>query len=104
MVGLDADGMSKISRNMDCGAGNWGYMKEMHNVEYASLAPGPGLDQMNVRVLSRLADSLNAVGEKGETVDLYHWIKHLFTRASTAAVFGPGNPFDLEPELVDVFW
>ncbi|KAF9699632.1 hypothetical protein EKO04_002456 [Ascochyta lentis] len=36
--------------------------------------------------------------------DLYSWIRHTICLASTDALYGPCNPFRVDPELEDAFW
>ena len=37
------------------------------------------------------------------TLDLYSWVHHTITLASTDAVYGPANPFQ-DPKVEKGFW
>ena len=82
------------------------FMADAHDEMYAVLAPGTTLQQMTRVTLELLAsffdDDLAAAGET--CIDLFAWIRHVFTVSSTEPVYGPKNPFRHHPELEEAFW
>ena len=92
-----------ILRNINSHDGNLAHAvsRGMHD----AMAPGPNLDQMTRRVLTVMGPFFDELGEQGEqTVNLYEWIRPRFTKASTEAIYGPGNPFKYDPDLEEAFW
>ncbi|KAK4973987.1 hypothetical protein LTR66_011142 [Elasticomyces elasticus] len=104
MVAFDADAMTKIMRNLNNEEGKWGLMYDTHDMMYATLAPGPELNELNLAVLDQFADTINKFDASGREVKLWAWLRHHFSLASTNALYGPQNPFAIHPELEEVFW
>ena len=44
------------------------------------------------------------LGFTGSRFNLFEWIRPRFTIASTEAIYGPGNPYKVEPEIGQGFW
>ena len=65
---------------------------------------GDNLLRMNVRALADIAAAINAVrpAEAFEAPDVFEWLRNVVTMASTNALFGKNNPFDLSD--VERFW
>lgn len=70
------------------------------------LRPGAGLDGMNQKMLETIVTSLGqsdaALGTSRE-LDLWKWIRHEMTMATTDATYGPANPYR-DPVLENAFW
>jgi hypothetical protein len=83
-----------------------GSMRWLHDQDrnYSTLAPGPALYEMNVRVLESLSADFNTVGASFETKKLYLWLRDTFTTATTKALFGLDNPLIKDPALCDDLW
>ncbi|KAF2275228.1 cytochrome P450 [Westerdykella ornata] len=66
---------------------------------------GEGLKKMNRRALGYISERLNAVDkQKGEQIpNLYLWIRHLLSTATSKAVWGLYSPYN-EPGLIDTQW
>ena len=68
------------------------------------LKPGSGLDAMNRAMVQRISKSLNELGDKeSSTVDLWKWVRHIITMATTESTYGPMNPYKDE-EVEKAFW
>jgi hypothetical protein len=72
-----------------------------------SLAPGPHLDEQNLRMGSRLLVEfdalLNSTTGKSKRVLLLEWCRHAVVQASSSGVYGEQHPF-LDPEVEKSFW
>lgn len=83
-----------------------GLLLEGLNATHQAMAPGPGFQQMLLAASQTIAEDLNALSEKGAAqrrVDLWQWVKHEVTHATTESVYGPMNPYrDLAVE--NGFW
>ena len=67
-----------------------------------ALAPGPYLDDQNLRTGQRaLVDVQSLVS--GEEVWLLEWVKHTIVQASSCGLFGAQHPF-LDPNVEKAFW
>jgi len=68
------------------------------------LKPGPGLDGMNRTMIQTITDLLNEFDDKESgTVDLWEWIRHAMTMATTESTYGPLNPYKGE-DVEKAFW
>lgn len=87
--------------------GEGAFVHEMEEEMKRALAPGPGLDRMNVETageIVRCLDGLAAGGESdGVGVDLLEWVRETITVASTRGVYGPDNPYGTA-EARAAFW
>jgi len=70
-----------------------------------SLAPGLALNDLVALVLWHISQAIEAPleGHDEIEVDLYAWVHHMITLASTDAVYGPQNPFR-HPVVMEGFW
>ena len=103
---VDRNAMEIATRNMDGDDGDSGLIPDNHRETWPTLAPGPQLDLMIQSMLSILLtflDEFDGVGE-ATTTDLYAWVRRAFTLAGTETIYGPENPFSLEPHLENAFW
>ena len=98
--------MEIATRNMDGDDGDSGLIPDTHRETWPTLAPGPQLDLMIQSMLSSLLIFLDEFAGVGEatTTDLYAWVRRAFTLAGTETIYGPENPFSLEPQLENAFW
>lgn len=83
-----------------------GLLLEGLNATHQAMAPGPGFQRMLLAASQTIAEDLNTLSEKGAAqrrVDLWQWVKHEVTHATTESVYGPMNPYrDLAVE--NGFW
>ena len=84
--------------------GDWGLtitiVKEVHR----GLAPGANLDQMSRSMFQTLMSAFQSLESDEITrINLFGWLRHTITQATTDSVYGPQNPFkDLNVE--NGFW
>ncbi|OCL05802.1 cytochrome P450 [Glonium stellatum] len=76
-------------------------MKATHKAMMAD-----GLDSMTLVSIRRAAQSIDGleVGNSGKELDLWKWVRHIFSLAVTAGVYGPKSPYEdvsLEQNLQD---
>ena len=103
---MDDDAMNIINQNLNAEDGTrGGCMNEIHDMMYATLAPGQFLDDLNKCILEMVLPDVNSLARGGPTeIKLWHWLRHSFSIASTAAIWGPRNPFVLYPAVEPAFW
>lgn len=80
------------------------YANDLHAAMYASLSQGPTLLNSNARVLNCAARYINDIDSDYTPVNLYEWVKDIFTVASAETLFGPKNPISDNPELITSVW
>lgn len=91
--------------NVNGAEGHHGFWPESHTVMGNVLARGAALDDLNRTVLDRLLPLLNGLANHDpEQLNLWSWLRHNFSLASSAAIWGPAHPFMLDQSLVDDFW
>ena len=70
------------------------------------MAPGLGFQEMLLAAREPIAEALNALAGRITAqvhVDMWQWVKHEVTHATTESVYGPMNPYrDLAVE--NGFW
>ena len=104
--GVGNASMAKVYDNLNGEAGHWGLVIDTHDSMYTALAPGVDLDRMSGTMLHALQPFVDGLGGKNgnQVLDLYSWVRHAISISSTRAAYGPQNPFDADPTLVDCFW
>ena len=80
-----------------------GYVVDVHDRIVAALSPGRYLEEMTNSFLKDAWHYLDRL-ETDNVVDLFAWTRDVVTMSSTRAIYGPGNPFDNNPEFVGYFW
>jgi surface polysaccharide O-acyltransferase-like enzyme len=80
------------------------YMTELHKLIYERLGPGLSLDEMNARMLSRVAVTLNSISDVLEVEELWPWLQKTFTLATTYSLYGEHDPFSADPSLFRALW
>ena len=103
---MDKPSMEIIRHNMNAEDGSRsGLFLEMHDMLVSTLLPGPHLDDINKTVLRNILSDINHLATNGpQQVQLYSWLRHHLSVASTKALWGPKNPFSVHPSLVADFW
>ena len=104
---MDGPTMEIINDNMNGENGTRdNILLEIHDMMYATLSPGSDLDDLNKAILNNMAPDVNQLVKGGSTsrVELWGWIRHHFSLASVSAIWGPQNPFTLDPEAEELFW
>lgn len=100
----EANDIIDINTNGD--DGDFGYVPSFYKMLAPSLAPGPGLDEMNRVMIENVAISLESLAvpaTKGQKIMLSSWLRHEITVATTNSVYGPLNPFK-DRKVEDAFW
>ncbi|KAF2837754.1 cytochrome P450 [Patellaria atrata CBS 101060] len=80
------------------------YLLSFFKAIHPPLMPGPDLDAMNRVMVSRVASSVDDLAASTPiTIDLYKWLRHELTLATTESNYGPSNPFR-DDKIADAFW
>lgn len=107
-IGLRPFGLSKQTRDRikldSVDRKKASYMSELHKVIYENLGPGPMLDKMNSKMLSKVAMTLNSIGDVFEVDELWPWLQKIFTLATTYSLYGDHDPFSTDPSLYSALW
>jgi len=91
-----------LSANVNGDEGFWGYSITFYKAIHAPLSPGFDLDAMNRVMAQKVAASIDQF--RGENVvQLFEFIRHEITLATTDSVYGPQNPFK-NPVIEESFW
>lgn len=88
----------------DSSTGRNEYMVDTHNSLHTSMFPGPGLWEMNARVLEKVAEMVNVIDSEFEERNLWYWLRDSFTMATSEALFGVHHPLAKHPSLVQAAW
>lgn len=102
ITGHDEATSQIVQHNLNGEQGS-GYVIEVHDGLVAALAPGVHLENMTEPMLREASTYLNGLGSSKE-IDLFVWIRRMVTMCSTAAIYGPENPFIKNPQYSDLFW
>ncbi|OCL09481.1 cytochrome P450 [Glonium stellatum] len=102
MVGFDNQTMNILRHKSAKEEGRSVLMDEMHEMIYSVLSPTE-IKDISVGVLQQLTECINEVTGSIET-DLFLWVRSQFTMATTYAIYGPENPFVMNPSLEEPFW
>lgn len=84
---------------------NMEYIDSVHKFVHETMLPGPALLEMNGHALSteaRLFNNSDFGVEK--SIRLYRWIRDCVTLAASDALYGPDNPVNDNPKLIDMLW
>jgi hypothetical protein len=104
---FDEPAMKLMTRPKDGDpAGRSIVLEQGHDVLEKVLGPGLALDEMVVSVLAEEAKRVNSLAIEGCTheIKLWDWVRHHLAMASVSAIWGPENPYALNPALLDDFW
>jgi cytochrome P450 len=106
LCGFDKPSMDIIFHNINGEDKDEGLMPESHDMVARMLGPGPILNGLAQEQLAIFSESLKSLspGTEETAVDLYAWVKDIFTIANARSIYGPENFFSLNPELVKDFW
>ncbi|KAI7222027.1 hypothetical protein KC333_g1372 [Hortaea werneckii] len=108
ILSLDPGTLQIFTENLNNERGDRsGVLWEIHDLVKRVLAPGStSLKEVNQVFFDEIATHVNALprGEGTEPVELWKWVGRIVSMSSTTTIYGPFNPFALEPSLVDDFW
>ena len=98
-----SEATSRIVQHNLNGEDGPGYVIDIHDGTLAALAPGSDLEDMTEVMLHEVSRCLESLVD-GVEVDLFAWMKHTVTICSTRTIYGPSNPFNINPSFVGLFW
>ncbi|KAI1500888.1 cytochrome P450 [Biscogniauxia marginata] len=116
VLGLDAETMKIVRKNLDPGPGDErSFLADIQDMVYAWLGPGSYLTELTLDAARELqsevatfAASIDAgTGDSRVAApprDLLVWIRHFVTAATAKYLYGPQNPIALDPGLEEAFW
>jgi cytochrome P450 len=79
-----------------------GIMKASHHIINTPLLPQNIKDASKTQ-LDYFAKCIASI-QDGSNIDLYRFVRDTVTTATQNTFFGPNNPFENDPELVESFW
>ena len=80
------------------------YSQDNNKMTHESLKRGPQLDKVVFRALRKISNGLDGIGPRYEEINLFLWMRDIFTSAITYSFFGSNDPFLQDPTLVQSFW
>lgn len=84
--------------------GDWGLTIAIVREVHKGMAPGVDLDRMSASAVHTLSAALQCFESATSTrINLFEWLRHAMTQATTDSVYGPMNPFN-DPEVENAFW
>lgn len=92
-----------VQHNLN-GEGGSGYVIEVHDGIVAALAPGQHLEAMTETMLRETSTYLDELENGDDEIGLFAWTRRTVTLCSTRAIYGPENPFTINPDLQQEFW
>ncbi|KIX09960.1 uncharacterized protein Z518_01041 [Rhinocladiella mackenziei CBS 650.93] len=106
LTNLNQSTMKIVMKNVNGEHGDWGLMPTMHNMINTVLGRGESLKDLTRSQMLIFSEMLNkiAVADDCFETDLFQWIKSVFTLANSNSIYGPENPFAVDPSLVNAFW
>ena len=66
------------------------------NATHRAMAPGQGFQELLLAASETIVEDLNTLSESVTSnahVDMWQWVKHEVTHATTEGVYGPMNPY-----------
>lgn len=103
LLDMDATDCERMTRDPGVDGGP-SYLTDIHDLIYKSMAPGSSLSQMTTRVHSRTAKALNDIGSEEKVVGLFKWNLDVLSASVYSAMYGPDNPYEDDPSLIDSIW
>ena len=112
VLSLDTRTVDIVKQNLDPLPGEErGFLAEMHNMLYTYLGPGGHLNEMSRAATQDLYEQViayfNGLGSQpggSEVVDLLAWVRHFVAGGTAMFLYGPENPFEIDPTLEEAFW
>ncbi|KAF7943272.1 hypothetical protein EAE96_011202 [Botrytis aclada] len=105
--GLSRDGTKKLVANLEPASDKPSFLIDGLKATQQAISPLGGVDEM-IRVAAeniqaRLDILANGAGGVKLNTDLWAWVQHEITVATTESVYGPGNPYR-DPKVETGFW
>lgn len=105
--GLSEDAGDRLLKNLHPGQSGNSMLLEGMKAAHKALMPGDSINHM-VRIAAQTAaaamDEMETNKRAGANeVDLWSWVQHEITMATTESVYGPSNPYR-DPEVEEAWW
>lgn len=88
-----------------------GFLADMHDMLYTYLGPGEDLNEISRDAtqelygqVSQYVAHLRDQPGRSEVVDLLAWVRHFVAAGTAMFLYGPENPFEVDPTLEKAFW
>lgn len=112
VLGLDARTIDIVKQNLDPSPGEGrGFVADIHDMLYTYLGPGEDLDEMGCEATQVLYEQVGQYVElikerasHSGTVDFLAWVRHFVAAGTAIFLYGPHNPFAVDPTLEKAFW
>ena len=107
LIAFDENASRITFDNINGERGPGGMMEVVHEMLNRHLAPGIALDAMTAVQMQKTAEMLAVEvprTSKGIDVNLYAWLRHIFSLCNAQALYGSQNIFAVHPELENEFW
>ncbi|KAH8893850.1 cytochrome P450 [Thozetella sp. PMI_491] len=103
IMGIDPEGMALIKSNAEQ---RGSLRREMQEMDHFLLNPAEdSMKQAYCNTMSEIAQGLSGIGICGSVkVDLMKWLQRMLLRCTSIAMYGPNNPFEKKPTLLQDFW
>ena len=104
LIAFDDNATRITFDNINGEKGPGGLMEKVHEMTNRHLGPGKGLDTITAVQVAKTGEMLNDLPTGGVEVQLYGWLRHIFSVCNAHAIYGPKNIFAIHPELEQAFW
>ena len=107
LIAFDENASRITFDNINGEHGPGGMMECVHEMLNRHLAPGKALDAMTAVQMQKTAEMLATEvphTNKGIEVNLYAWLRHIFSLCNAQAIYGSQNIFAVHPKLEEEFW
>jgi hypothetical protein len=102
--GFSKAGANIINTNTNGEDGDWGYVNTFHDAIQPAVSPGRSLDAMNRTMLGLVASQFDEQARyQRQNLNLFQWVQHQITLATTNSVYGSENPFR-DSAIEEAFW
>ena len=107
LIAFDEEATRITFHNMNGEHGPGGLMEAVHDMMNRQLGPGSALDSITgiqMQHTGRMLNSAIAADRESIDVNLYAWLRHIFSVCNAQAIYGPENIFATNRELEREFW
>lgn len=112
VLGLDDRTVDIVKQNLDPLPGeDRGFLADVHDMLYTYLGPGEDLNEMSreasqdlYKQVRQYVEVLKGQPDRSETVGLLDWVRHFVAAGTAMSLYGPNNPFEVDPRLEKAFW
>jgi len=103
--GMSTDATDILLENVKPGSDGSSLLVEGLKVTHQVMMPGEAIDEMNRTAAHATTSALDRFEESKHTrrIDLWMWVQHEITVATTECIYGPSNPYR-DSEIEKAFW